>query len=76
MSRGDLLRDLHIWKADQVGHAFKNLLIAKANEGVQVYVIFDNFGNLVVPDAFKQFPANIHVLKYSAIKRPWHAASS
>ena len=64
--------ETYIWKADQVGHAFKNLLIAKANEGVQVYVIFDNFGNLVVPDAFKQFPANIHVLKYSAIKRPWH----
>jgi cardiolipin synthase A/B len=67
--------ETYIWKADQVGHAFKNLLIAKANEGVQVYVIFDNFGNLVVPDAFKQFPANIHVLKYSAIKRPWHTAS-
>jgi cardiolipin synthase A/B len=64
--------ETYIWKADQIGHAFKNALIARANEGVQVYVIFDNFGNLVVPDAFKQFPANIHVLKYSAIKRPWH----
>jgi cardiolipin synthase len=64
--------ETYIWKDDHVGQTFKNLLIAKANEGVQVYVIFDNFGNLVVPNAFKQFPANIHVLKYSAIKRPWH----
>jgi cardiolipin synthase len=64
--------ETYIWKADTLGRNFKNLLIAKANEGVQVYVIFDNFGNLVVPDAFKQFPDNIHVLKYSAIKRPWH----
>src|SRR6185312_760973 len=55
--------ETYIWKADQVGHAFKDLLIAKANEGVQVYLIFDNFGNLVVPDDFKQFPSNIHVLK-------------
>jgi cardiolipin synthase A/B len=64
--------ETYIWKADQLGHIFKNALIAKANEGVRVYVIFDNFGNLVVPDAFKRFPDNIHVLKYSAIKRPWH----
>jgi cardiolipin synthase len=39
---------------------------------VAVYVIFDNFGNLVVPDAFKVFPPEIHALKYSALHRPWH----
>ena len=62
--------ETYIWKADQVGHAFKNLLIAKANEGVRVYVIFDNFGNLVVPDAFKRFPANIHVLQVFGDQAP------
>ena len=48
-------------------------LARKAEEGVAVYVIFDRFGNLVVPRAFKSsFAASIHVLEYSSIRRPWH----
>ncbi|HLY32254.1 MAG TPA: hypothetical protein VKQ36_14590, partial [Ktedonobacterales bacterium] len=42
-----------IWKDDAIGLAFKEHLAAKAQAGVQVYVIFDVFGNLVVPRAFK-----------------------
>src|SRR5262249_34439525 len=44
----------------------------KAEEGVQVYLIFDVFGNLVVPAAFKEFPSRIHILKYRGIHRPRH----
>jgi cardiolipin synthase len=62
----------YIWKADVLGQQFKDHLAAKAAQGVNVYVIFDNFGNLVVPDTFKAFPPSIHKLKYSAIHRPWH----
>src|SRR5260370_8240322 len=48
-------------------------LARKAAEGVAVYVIFDRFGNLVVPRALKSsFAPPIHVLKYQAIRRPWH----
>jgi len=48
-------------------------LARKAEEGVAVYVIFDRFGNLVVPRAFKSsFAASMHVLEYSSIRRPWH----
>jgi cardiolipin synthase len=61
-----------IWKDDAVGRAFKEHLIRKAAEGVEVYVIFDSFGNTVVPHAFKVFPPTIHVLPYQAIRRPWH----
>jgi cardiolipin synthase A/B len=61
-----------IWKADATGEEFKRRLVAKAGQGVPVYVIFDNFGNLVVPNAFKAFPSEIHTLKYSALHRPWH----
>lgn len=44
----------------------------KAAEGVAVYVIFDSFGNLVVPRTFKSsFHPAIHVLEYCAIRRPW-----
>jgi cardiolipin synthase A/B len=61
-----------IWKGDAVGKEFKEHLARKAAEGVAVYVIFDSFGNLVVPRAFKQFPAAIHTLRYRAIARVWH----
>ncbi|HEX6122183.1 MAG TPA: phosphatidylserine/phosphatidylglycerophosphate/cardiolipin synthase family protein, partial [Ktedonobacterales bacterium] len=47
-------------------------LAAKAREGVRVYVIFDWFGNLVVPSDFKRFPPGIKVLEYWGIRRPWH----
>lgn len=61
-----------IWKNDAVGQEFKEHLARKAEQGVAVYVIFDVFGNLVVPREFKQFPSNIHTLRYRAIRRPRH----
>ena len=61
-----------IWKGDAVGQKFKEHLARKAAEGVEVYVIFDRFGNLVVPRAFKRFPPPIHVLEHWALNRPWH----
>lgn len=61
-----------IWKGDAVGREFKEHLARKAAEGVEVYVIFDRFGNLVVPRAFKRFPDSIHVLEHWALNRPWH----
>src|SRR5579863_9957766 len=39
----------YIWKDDAIGAEVKKRLIHKAEEGVEVYVIFDGFGNLVVP---------------------------
>ena len=38
-----------IWKGDETGQAFKDHLQRKADEGVAVYVIYDSFGNFVVP---------------------------
>src|SRR2546430_385684 len=62
-----------IWKDDAVGQEFRMRLARKAAEGVPVYVIFDRFGNLVVPRAFKSsFAPPLHVLEYSALRRPWH----
>ena len=60
-----------IWKSDAVGQEFKEHLIRKAAQGVEVYVIFDRFGNTVVPHDFKVFPPSIHALSYQAIRRPW-----
>jgi cardiolipin synthase len=64
--------ETYIWKDDPIGREFKQKLACKANQGVEVYVIFDSFANTVVPHAFKVFPSNIHVLKYQAFRRPWH----
>ncbi len=61
-----------IWKGDAVGQKFKDHLARKAEQGVEVYVVFDSFGNTVVPHDFKVFPAKIHALPYQAIRRPWH----
>ncbi|HEY7413677.1 MAG TPA: phospholipase D-like domain-containing protein [Ktedonobacteraceae bacterium] len=63
-----------IWKGDEVGQEFKDHLARKAAEGVEVYVIFDSFGNLVVPRSFKRrdsFHPAIHVMAYQAIRRIW-----
>ncbi len=62
--------ETYIWKEDEVGQAFKEALARKAAQGVEVYVVFDSFGNLVVPHAFKVFPPAMHVLSYQAVRRP------
>lgn len=62
-----------IWKGDRAGEQFKEHLIRKAREGVDVYVVFDSFGNLVVPRRFKEFPPEVHALKYQAIQRIYQA---
>jgi len=64
--------ETYIWKDDAVGQEFKDHLAQKAEQGVEVYVVFDSFANTVVPRAFKVFPPTMHVLSYQAIRRPWH----
>ena len=63
--------ETYIWKDDVVGQEFKEHLTRKAAEGVAVYVIFDRFGNLVVPAVFKAFPPAIQTLAYQGFRRPW-----
>jgi cardiolipin synthase A/B len=56
-----------IWKGDAVGQAFKDALIDAANREVKVYVVFDEFANLVVPRSFFVLPENIAVLRHPLI---------
>src|SRR5690625_4652431 len=56
--------ETYIWKDDDVGREFKRELIAAAERGVQVYVIFGSFGILVVPWTFKRFPDSVHTLRF------------
>ncbi len=72
-ARESIYLETYIWKDDDVGREFQAHLARKATEGVAVYVIFDRFGNLVVPRTFKSsFASPVHVLEYSALHRPWH----
>lgn len=59
-----ILFETYIWKADSVGEEFKTALIEATERGVDVYVIYDEFANLVVPPWFKHFPPPIKVLPY------------
>lgn len=58
----------YIWKGDEVGQQFKDAVIAAADRGVNVCLVFDGFANLVVPRDFKTFPANVHVLQFPTVR--------
>lgn len=73
-ARKTIFFETFIWKGDALGQQFKAALIARAEAGVQVYIIYDTFANLVVPPAFKRFPAHLstlHVLPYRALRHPF-----
>ena len=71
-ARDTIYLETFIWKGDPLGASFKQHLARKAAEGVQVYVIFDRFANMVVPSRFKRFPATINTLEYSTLERVWY----
>ncbi|WP_370614677.1 phospholipase D-like domain-containing protein [Mumia sp. Pv 4-285] len=56
----------YIWKDDALGEQFKREIIAAAERGVKVHVIYDVFANLVVKRSFKRFPPSVHVMRH-----PW-----
>ena len=59
--------ETYIWKDDRVGQRFKFALIEAASRGVEVYLVYDVFGNLVVRPGFFDFPPSVHVLRH----QPW-----
>ena len=59
-----ILFETYIIKADAMGERFKQALIRAADRGVDVYVVFDAFANLVVRPSFLRFPRSVHVLRY------------
>ncbi|WP_309504276.1 MULTISPECIES: phospholipase D-like domain-containing protein [Nocardioides] len=66
-----ILFETYIWKGDEVGERFKAALAAAADRGVEVYVIYDGFANLVVSPRFKRFPATMKVLRYPIYPAGW-----
>jgi cardiolipin synthase A/B len=66
-----ILFETYIWKSDEVGARFKSALEAAAARGVEVYLIYDAFANLVVSPRFKRFPASVKVLRYPVYAAGW-----
>src|SRR5690625_346194 len=63
-----ILLESYIWKGDSYGERFRQALIDASNRGVEVFVIYDGFANLVVRRSFYDFPAPIHVMRYPAVR--------
>jgi len=67
-ARERVLFESFIVKDDEVGRQFKAALIAAAERGVDVFVVYDVFANLVVRRSFFDFPPSVNVVRYPALK--------
>ncbi len=61
--------ETYLWKSDRTGRIFKQALTEAAERGVEVYVVYDVFANLVVPQNFFHFVPEIHVLRHPIITK-------
>lgn len=61
-----------LWHKDSRADEVKAALIARAREGLPVYVIYDWLGTAVMAASFPQFPSlpNLHVLRFRPRGRP------
>jgi cardiolipin synthase len=57
-----------IVKDDEVGQSFKRALIDAAAGGVEVFVIYDGFANLVVRRRFFSFGPQVQVMRYPVFR--------
>lgn len=63
-ARHTIMLETYIWKDDRVGQSFKFALIEAASRGVDVYLCYDVFANLVVRQGFFEFPPSVRVLRH------------
>ncbi len=70
-----ILFETYIIKADAMGERFKQALVRAADRGVEVYVVYDVFANLVVRPSFLRFPPSVHVLRYPIYAGGWNVFS-
>ena len=67
-ARHRVLFESYILKGDRLGAEFKQALIEAAERGVEVFVVYDGFANLVVPRGFFDFPPTVNVIRYPAFR--------
>lgn len=67
-----ILLEVYIFANDDTGQKFKDILARKAREGVEVYLIYDDFGSVATPrKAFLNLRrAGVHIRVFHPL-RPW-----
>jgi len=66
-ARSRVLFESYIVKDDAIGRAFKSALNDAAARGVDVYVIYDGFANLVVKPSFFRFAPSVRVMRFPVL---------
>ncbi|WP_243888800.1 phospholipase D-like domain-containing protein [Dermatophilus congolensis] len=62
-AKHSILLETYLWKSDEVGTRFRDALNDAARRGVEVKVIFDGMGNLVVNPFFYKFDPSVQVFR-------------
>lgn len=67
-----LLVQFYIVRDDDLGQAFQQRLIAKANEGVDVYILYDEIGSYKLPSTYLQElrDAGVNVHRFHSTRGP------
>lgn len=64
--------ETYIWKDDAQGRDFRDALIRADARGVEVYLVVDEFANLVVPRSFfTGLPESIHFARHALVSGGW-----
>ncbi|MDQ6755042.1 MAG: phosphatidylserine/phosphatidylglycerophosphate/cardiolipin synthase family protein [Actinomycetota bacterium] len=67
-AKHQIFLETFIWKGDRTGQMFKEALTEAVDRGVEVFVIYDGFANLVVPPWFYRFDSRIQVFRFPVIR--------
>ncbi|WP_049822742.1 phospholipase D-like domain-containing protein [Arthrobacter sp. H41] len=63
-----VMLETYIWKGDETGARFRDAVNRAAERGVDVYVIYDGFANLVVNPFFYRFHPLVQVYRFPVIR--------
>jgi cardiolipin synthase len=63
-----ILIETYIWKGDATGRRFRDAINDAAARGVEVFVIYDGFANLVVRPSFYTFHPDVHVFRFPVLR--------
>ncbi|BDZ43636.1 hypothetical protein GCM10025865_29350 [Paraoerskovia sediminicola] len=63
-----VMLETYIWKDDKVGREFKAAIEDAAARGVDVFVVYDGFANLVVPREALTFSESIQVIRFPVFR--------
>lgn len=63
-----VLLETYLWKSDEVGQRFKDALNRAAERGVDVKVVFDGLGNMVVKPWFYRFSQAVESYRFPVVR--------